>query len=125
MREYFKEEIVEFKRQHQEATLELDELKSIAPTCTNLIKDKGCQKMEVPDLIKGRGRQKFEEPVPGKMSTSLPQLKSQTEAVLHPKSQTKGTIKLPTKAATTGLKLNNQGHQKFDVPESMKGKGFK
>ena len=32
--------------------------------------------------------------VPGKMSTLLPQLKSQTKAVLHPKSQTKDAIKL-------------------------------
>ena len=68
----------------------------------------------------------IEPEVPGKMSTSLPQLKSQTEAVLHPKSKTKDTIKLPTKAAKpTGSKLNDQGHQKLDVPDLTKGKGFK
>ena len=112
MREYFIGEIVGFKRQHQESTLALEEPKSIAPTSTNSIKDKGRQKMKVPDSIKGRGRQKFEEPVPRKMITSLPQLKSQTKAVLHPKSQTKDTIKLPTKATKpTGSKSNDQGHQ--------------
>ena len=74
---------------------------------------------------KGRGRQKFEVPVTGKKSTPSPQLKSQTVAALHHKSQTKNIIKLFKAAKPPGSKSNDQSHQKLDVPEWTIVKGSK
>ena len=53
VRKYFKGEIIEFKRQHQEATLELEEQKSITPTSTDSIslEGKGCHQPAVPEEV--------------------------------------------------------------------------
>ena len=53
VRENFKGKIFDFKRQHQEATLESEELKSIVPASTDSIplEGKGCHQPTVPEEV--------------------------------------------------------------------------